>query len=73
MATAREPSVCRVAATPYPAYKWHWTHHYTGSVGPRKRSAAGHGPSQGAACMPDGGYALPGLQMALDPTIELDP
>ncbi len=35
-------------------------------------SAAGHGPSQGAAGMPDGGYALPGLQMALDPTIALD-
>ncbi|WP_204375644.1 hypothetical protein, partial [Klebsiella quasipneumoniae] len=34
----------------------------TGSVGPRKRSAAGHGHSQGAACMPGGGYALPGLQ-----------
>ena len=56
---------------PYPAYKWHWTHHYTGSVGPRKRSAAGHGPSQGAAghgpsqgavCMPNGGYAIPGIQ-----------
>ncbi|MBO1997484.1 hypothetical protein J4730_15115 [Klebsiella pneumoniae] len=31
-----------MAATPYPAYKWYWTHHYTGSVGPRKRSAAGH-------------------------------
>ncbi|HGK4165532.1 hypothetical protein ACTZNB_26450, partial [Klebsiella pneumoniae] len=59
----------RVAATPYPAYKRHWTHHYTGSVGPRKRSAAGHGPSQGAACMPGGGYALPGLQMALDPPL----
>ena len=43
MAPAREPPVCRVAATPYPAYKWHWTHHYTGSVGPRKRSAAGQG------------------------------
>ncbi|MCS5874385.1 hypothetical protein LN650_29880 [Klebsiella pneumoniae subsp. pneumoniae] len=53
----------------YPAYKRHWTHHYTGSVGPRKRSAAGHGPSQGAACMPGGGYALPGLQMALDPPL----
>ncbi|WP_203560470.1 hypothetical protein, partial [Klebsiella quasipneumoniae] len=37
-------------------------HHCTGSVGPRKRSAAGHGHSQGAACMPGGGYALPGLQ-----------
>ncbi|WP_240029672.1 hypothetical protein, partial [Klebsiella pneumoniae] len=73
MAPAREPPVCRVAATPYPAYKRHWTHHYTGSVGPRKRSAAGHGPSQGAACMPGGGYALPGLQTALEPTIELDP
>ncbi|WP_222699525.1 hypothetical protein, partial [Klebsiella quasipneumoniae] len=36
--------------------------HCTGSVGPRKRSAAGHGHSQGAACMPGGGYALPGLQ-----------
>ncbi|WP_221887649.1 hypothetical protein, partial [Klebsiella pneumoniae] len=48
-------------------------HHCTGSVGPRKRSAAGHGYSQGAACMPGGGYALPGLQTALDPTIELDP
>ncbi|WP_241359949.1 hypothetical protein, partial [Klebsiella pneumoniae] len=46
----------------YPAYKWHWTHHYTGFVGPRKRSTAGHGPSQGAAGMPGGGYALPGLQ-----------
>ncbi|MCS5932157.1 hypothetical protein LNQ03_15050 [Klebsiella pneumoniae subsp. pneumoniae] len=46
MAPAWEPPVCRVAATPYPAYKWHWTHHYTGSVGPRKRSAAGHGPSR---------------------------
>ena len=57
----------------YPAYKWHWTHHCTGSVGPRKRSAAGHGYSQGAACMPGGGYALPGLQTALEPTIELDP
>ncbi|OUG62640.1 hypothetical protein AZZ85_003587, partial [Klebsiella pneumoniae] len=34
----------------------------TGSVGPRKRSAAGHGLSQGAACMPGGGYAIPGLQ-----------
>ncbi|EPD8083132.1 hypothetical protein ACSDZS_003343 [Klebsiella pneumoniae] len=73
MATAREPPVCRVAATPYPAYKRHWAHHYTGSVGPRKRSAAGHGPSQGAACMPGGGYALPSLQTALEPTIELDP
>ncbi|WP_227518150.1 hypothetical protein, partial [Klebsiella pneumoniae] len=69
MAPAREPPVCRVAATPYPAYKWHWTHHYTGSVGQRERSAAGHGPSQGAACMPGGGYALPGLQMALDPPL----
>ncbi|MDR4843823.1 hypothetical protein PAH45_18745, partial [Klebsiella quasipneumoniae] len=29
---------------------------------PRKRSAAGHGHSQGGACMPGGGYALPGLQ-----------
>ncbi|WP_219619294.1 hypothetical protein, partial [Klebsiella pneumoniae] len=29
---------------------------------PRKRSAAGHGPSLGAVCMPGGGYALPGLQ-----------
>ncbi|MFM3531033.1 hypothetical protein AB8R55_27425, partial [Klebsiella pneumoniae subsp. ozaenae] len=66
---AREPPVCRVAATPYPAYKWHWTHHYTGSVGPRKRSAAGHGPSQGAAGMPGGGYALPGLQMAQGPPL----
>ncbi|HGU6801738.1 TPA: hypothetical protein ACNACT_003315, partial [Klebsiella pneumoniae] len=73
MAPAREPPVCRVAATPYPAYKWHWTHHCTGSVGPRKRSAAGHGLSQGAACMPGGGYGLPGLQTALEPTIELDP
>ncbi|MGZ2668883.1 hypothetical protein, partial [Klebsiella pneumoniae] len=63
------PSSRRVAATPYPAYKWHWTHHYTGSVGPRKRSAAGHGPSQGAACMPGGGYALPGLQTALGPPL----
>ncbi|HGO4507264.1 TPA: hypothetical protein MCN04_005537, partial [Klebsiella pneumoniae] len=63
------PPVCRVAATPYPAYKRHWTHHYTGSVGPRKRSAAGHGPSQGATCMPGGGYALPGLQMALVPPL----
>ncbi|WP_222863060.1 hypothetical protein, partial [Klebsiella pneumoniae] len=62
MAPAREPPVCRVAATPYPAYKWHWTHHYTGSVGPRKRSAAGHDPSQGAACLPNGGYAIPGIQ-----------
>ncbi|QGV91161.1 hypothetical protein F7P07_17515 [Klebsiella pneumoniae] len=35
-----------MAATPYPAYKWHWTHHCTGSVGPRKRSAAGHGYSR---------------------------
>ncbi|EPH0604382.1 hypothetical protein N0316_003865, partial [Klebsiella pneumoniae] len=61
MAPAREPPVCRVAATPYPAYKRHGTHHCTGSVGPRKRSAAGHGPSQGAACMPGGGYTLPGL------------
>ncbi|MCJ4077851.1 hypothetical protein, partial [Klebsiella pneumoniae] len=25
-------------------------------------SAAGHGPSQGAACMPGGGYAIPGIQ-----------
>ncbi|HCT9208856.1 TPA: hypothetical protein OUB60_005545, partial [Klebsiella pneumoniae] len=56
-----------------PAYKWYWTHHYTGSVGPRKRSAAGHGLSQGAACMPGGGYGLPGLQTALEPTIALDP
>ncbi|HGK3802678.1 TPA: hypothetical protein ACJ12S_004362, partial [Klebsiella pneumoniae] len=69
MAPAREPPVCRVAATPYPAYKWHWTHHYTGSVGPRKRSAAGHGPSQGAACMPGGGYTLPGLQTAQCPPL----
>ncbi|MBO2029078.1 hypothetical protein J4734_04430 [Klebsiella pneumoniae] len=60
MATA-EPPVCRVAATPYPAYKWYWTHHYTGSVGPRKRSAAGH-DQPGAACLPNGGYAIPGLQ-----------
>ncbi|CTQ08788.1 hypothetical protein BN1007_200067 [Klebsiella variicola] len=37
-------------------------HHCTGSVGPRKRSAAGHGHSQGAACMPDGGYALSSRQ-----------
>ncbi|EPD0174372.1 hypothetical protein [Klebsiella variicola] len=51
-----------MVATPYPAYKRHWAHHYTGSVGPRKRSAAGHGHSQEAACMPGGGYALPGLQ-----------
>ncbi|MEQ6909670.1 hypothetical protein D0T01_22905 [Klebsiella pneumoniae] len=36
-------------------------------------SAAGHGPSQGAACMPGGGYAIPGIQTALEPTIELDP
>ncbi|MFS3592249.1 hypothetical protein ACK6SA_26755 [Klebsiella pneumoniae] len=36
-------------------------------------SAAGHGLSQGAACMPGGGYGLPGLQTALEPTIELDP
>ncbi|MEA4296287.1 hypothetical protein [Klebsiella pneumoniae] len=36
-------------------------------------SAAGHGYSQGAACMPGGGYGLPGLQTALEPTIELDP
>ena len=35
------------------------------SVGPRKRSAAGHDPSQGAACMPGGGYALPGLLVRL--------
>ena len=41
----------------------HW------SVGPRKRSAAGHGPSQGAAGMPGGGYALPGLQTALGPPL----
>ncbi|HID9204498.1 TPA: hypothetical protein ACXE8C_005258, partial [Klebsiella variicola] len=33
-----------------------------GSVGSRKPSAAGHGHSQGAACMPGGGYALSGLQ-----------
>ncbi|CTQ22320.1 hypothetical protein BN1200_660028 [Klebsiella variicola] len=51
-----------MAATPYPAYKRHWAHHYIGSVGPRKRSAAGHGHSQGAACMPDGGYALSSRQ-----------
>ncbi|WP_258273454.1 hypothetical protein, partial [Escherichia coli] len=49
-------------AHPNRAYKCHWTHHNTGSVAPRKRSPAGHGPSQGAACMPGGGYALPGLQ-----------
>ncbi|HHO0221334.1 TPA: hypothetical protein ACRR48_003184, partial [Klebsiella quasipneumoniae] len=68
---------CRVAATPYPAYKLSTAqagefpgsrrsalpglpdqaHHCTGSVGPRKRSAARHGHSQGAACMPGGGYA----------------
>ncbi|MCU6629312.1 hypothetical protein N8M48_18465 [Klebsiella pneumoniae] len=36
---------------------------------PRKRSAAGHGPSQGAVCMPGGGYALPGLQTALGPPL----
>ncbi|MCT9968781.1 hypothetical protein [Klebsiella pneumoniae] len=40
---------------------------------PRKRSAAGHGYSQGAACLPNGGYAIPGIQTALEPTIELDP
>ncbi|MEM5690577.1 helix-turn-helix domain-containing protein, partial [Klebsiella pneumoniae] len=27
MAPAREPPVCRMAATPYPAYKWHRAHH----------------------------------------------
>ena len=41
MASGTELRLCRVAATPYPAYKWYWTRHYTGSVGPRKRSAAG--------------------------------
>ncbi|HII3464592.1 TPA: hypothetical protein ACY3LC_005371, partial [Klebsiella pneumoniae] len=46
--------------------------HCTGFVGPRKRSAAGHGYSQGAACLPNGGYAIPGIQTALEPTIELD-
>ncbi|MCW0300338.1 hypothetical protein, partial [Klebsiella pneumoniae] len=64
-----EPPVCRVAATPYPAITWHWTQHYTAAVGQRERSASGHGPSQGAACMPGGGYALPGLQTALDPPL----
>ncbi|CDQ17272.1 hypothetical protein KQQSB11_50119 [Klebsiella quasipneumoniae subsp. quasipneumoniae] len=44
-----------------PTYGTRLTHRI-GSVGPRKRSAAGHGHSQGAACMPGGGYALPGIQ-----------
>ncbi|QPG07793.1 hypothetical protein IUJ34_10745 [Klebsiella pneumoniae subsp. pneumoniae] len=72
MAPAREPPVCRVAATPYPAYKRHWAHHCTGSVGPRKRSAAGHGPSRSRR------YAGWRLRLTrptngTGPTIELDP
>ena len=34
----------------------------TGFVGPRKRSAAGHGHRQGTVFAPGGGYALSGLQ-----------
>ncbi|MGX3158466.1 hypothetical protein ACWJSU_23395, partial [Klebsiella pneumoniae] len=43
------------------------------TFGVQSSSAAGHGPSQGAACLPNGGYAIPGIQTALEPTIELDP
>ncbi|WP_222859263.1 hypothetical protein, partial [Klebsiella pneumoniae] len=43
------------------------------TFGVQSSSAAGHGLSQGAACMPGGGYGLPGLQTALEPTIALDP
>ena len=42
---------------PYPGYLWHWATHCTGFVGPRKRSAAGHGHRQGTVFVPGGGYA----------------
>ncbi|HFN1253462.1 TPA: hypothetical protein ACHB21_004064 [Klebsiella quasipneumoniae subsp. similipneumoniae] len=34
-----------------------WAHHCTGFVGPRKRSAAGHGHRDGTVFAPGGGYA----------------
>ncbi|WP_220702735.1 hypothetical protein, partial [Klebsiella pneumoniae] len=64
---------CRVAATPYPAYKWHWTHHCTGSVGPASAAPPGDAHRHGAAFMPGGGSRLARPTNGTGPTIALDP
>ncbi len=58
MASGTELRLCRVAASPYPAYS-------SGSDCLQARQATappGDGIRHGAAFMPGGGYALPGLQ-----------
>ncbi|HFZ1038061.1 TPA: hypothetical protein ACIJR9_005448, partial [Klebsiella pneumoniae] len=56
------PSLCRMAATPYPAYRALYIKRLLNTVGPRKRSAAGQAvPDPVPVVVPDGGYALSGL------------
>ncbi|EPU1478021.1 hypothetical protein ACVUPJ_003417, partial [Klebsiella pneumoniae] len=56
------PSLCRMAATPYPAYGALYIKRLLNTVGPRKRSAAGQAvPDPVPVVVPDGGYALSGL------------
>uniref|UniRef100_UPI003D7CD158 hypothetical protein n=1 Tax=Klebsiella pneumoniae TaxID=573 RepID=UPI003D7CD158 len=56
------PSLCRMAATPYPAYGALYIKQLLNTVGPRKRSAAGQAvPDPVPVVVPDGGYALSGL------------
>ena len=56
MAPARELPVCRWRL-PYPAYKWHWTHHYTGSVARASVAPPGMAPVRSYQAS-GGGYAF---------------
>ncbi|MEQ0192288.1 hypothetical protein ABLU82_12050, partial [Klebsiella sp. CN_Kp105] len=50
------PSLCRMAATPYPAYRARYIKRLRNIVGPRKRSAAGQAvPDSVPVVVPDGG------------------
>ncbi|EMX2045273.1 TPA: hypothetical protein ACTYSG_004223, partial [Klebsiella pneumoniae] len=56
------PSLCRMAATPYPAYRALYIKRLLNTVDPRKRSAAGQAvPDSVPVVVPDDGYALSGL------------
>ncbi len=61
MASGTELRLCRVAATPYPAYS-----SVSDCLQARQATAPpGDGIRHGAAFMPGGGYALPGLLVRL--------
>ncbi|EPL9838936.1 TPA: hypothetical protein MH195_20825, partial [Klebsiella pneumoniae] len=50
------PSLCRMTATPYPAYGALYIKRLLNTVGPRKRSAAGQAvPDSVPVIVPDGG------------------